>query len=141
MFDKMTGFRKEQKLRQKGENEGTEEVEIKTYDNCVVFYAKEYPQEQQEAIKAMREIGYDEDWNPIDKPINILRSKFKNKKALGNAMKFSAFINDQVLEKRSLSPLDLEMPYNEKEIIEQNMEFIFGEIKIKNIDFKEKNEG
>jgi hypothetical protein len=56
-------------------------------------------------------------------------------------MKFAAFVNDEIEEKRSLDPLDLELSYNEKEVIQQNQEFIFGGIKIKNIEFREKGEG
>lgn len=144
MFDKMTGFRKEQKNKQKkgkDEEKPVEEVEKKTYDNCIVFYAKNYPQEQQDVIKAISEIGYDEEWIAKDKPIDTLKTLFKDKKSLGNAMKFAAFVNNEVSEKRSLDPLDLEMSYSEKDVIQQNEEFIFGGIKVKNIEFREKNEG
>jgi leucyl-tRNA synthetase len=144
MYDKMTGFRKEQKKRQKGKKTGAKEdenEEKKSYDNCIVFYAKEYPEEQQKAIHALMEIGYDEDWNPKDKPVEVLRKDFPDKKVLGKIMKFAAFLNDEVKDQRSLDPLDLQTTYNEKEIIEQNREFIFGDIDVKNIEFREKNEG
>jgi leucyl-tRNA synthetase len=68
MFDKMTGFKKEQKNKQKkgkaAEDKPVEEVAKKTYENCIVFYATNYPKEQQDVIKVLSEIGYDEDWKP-----------------------------------------------------------------------------
>jgi leucyl-tRNA synthetase len=144
MYDKMSGFRKQQKMKQKkgkaAEETPAEEVEKKSFENSVIFYAKEYPEEQQKAIKTLIDIGYDEDFVPKEKPIIHLKAQFKDKKQLGKAMKFAAFVNDEVQEKRSLDPLDLEMPYNEKEIIEQNMEFIFGELNLSNIKFVEKSE-
>jgi len=145
-FDKMTGFRKEQKQRQKGKKaeatgEDISEMKRKTFDNCIVFYAKEYPAEQKNAIEALSEIGFDEDWNPKHKPIDILKKKFTNKKELGKAMQYAAFLNNEVKEIRSLAPLDLETQYNEKEIIEENKAFIFADIEVKNIEFKEKEEG
>ena len=146
MHDKMTGHRKEQKIKQKkkkGEVEvedTKEEVELKSYENCIVFYANSYPEEQQIVIKILKEIGYDEDFNPKEKPINHLKSYFTDKKELGKAMKFASTLSNEVNDSRSLDPLDLDISYNAKEIIDQHKEFIFGDIKIKNIDFKEKNE-
>ena len=145
MYDKMTGFRKEQKMKQnkgkKQEGATEEQVAKKSFDNCIVFYATKYPEEQQTAIKTLLDIGFDDEWNPKEKPIDRLKEKFPNKKDLGMAMKFAAFVSDEVKEKRSLDPLDLEMPYNEKEIIQANQEFIFGGMDVKNIEFREKNEG
>ena len=117
-----------------------EEVEKKSFDNCLIFYAEQYPEEQQVAIKALLEIGYDDDFTPKDKPIAMLKSKFSNKKELGKAMKFAAFLSEEVSETRSLDPLDLETPYNEREIINEHKEFIFGDLKFTNVEFKEKNE-
>ena len=145
MYDKMTGHRKEQKLKQKKKKEGKteeaiEEVEKKTFENCIIFYANSYPEEQQTVIKILQEIGYDTDFSPKDVPINYLKAKFSDKKELGKAMKFAATLNEEIHESRNLDFLDLETTYNVKEIIEQHSKFIFGEIKIKNVDFKEKND-
>ena len=122
MHDKMTGHRKEQKLKQKkkkGEEvaEAKEEVEIKSYENCILFYADKYPEEQQTVIKLLTEIGYDGDFNQKESPINYLKEKFTDKKELGKAMKFSATLSDEVKESRSFDPLDLDTTYNVKEII------------------------
>ncbi|CAI2376860.1 unnamed protein product [Moneuplotes crassus] len=146
MQDKMTGFRKQQKQKQKKGKKAQEEkpeetVEKKTYDNCIVFYAKTYPEEQKIAINALHEIGYDDEWNLKEKPIAQLKAQFKDKKSLGKAMKFAAFLSDEVKEKGSLDPLDLEMPFNEKEIIEENADFIFDKITATNIEYREKEEG
>ena len=147
MHDKMTGHRKQQKKKQKkkapakGEDEKSEEVEKKKFENCIIFYANQYPEEMQSVIKTLLEIGYDDDFSPKSKPIDVFKTLFKDKKELGKAMKSAAFLNDEVKESRSLDPLDLETPYNEKEMIEQHKDFIFGElVDIKNIEFKEKNE-
>lgn len=146
MYDKMTGHRKEQKMKQKKKNakgdnaEEAKEVEKKTFESCIIFYANSYPEEQQAAIKVLQEIGYDDDYAPKDSPITYLKAKFTDKKELGKAMKFAATLNDEIRENRSLDFLDLETTYNVKEIIEQHSKFIFGELKIQNIDFKEKNE-
>ena len=140
-YHKMTGYRNQQKISQNKANKGSsEEVVQKSYDNCVVFYAKSYPENQQTAIKTLMEIGYDKDWEPKEKPITKLRGLFKNKKELGTVMKFAAFINQSIKESRSLDALDLEMPFNEKAIIERNKDFIFDEIKSENIEFVEKSE-
>ena len=139
----MTGHRKQQKNKQKNIKAAeAEQVEKKNFENCIIFYADQYPEESQVVIKTLIEIGYDDDFNPKSKPIDTFKTMFgKNKKTMGSAMKFSAFLNDQVKESRSLEPLDLETPYNEKEIVSQHKDFIFGELEnIKNIEFKEKND-
>lgn len=163
MYDKMSGHRKEQKMKQKKntankkkaqttkDQEDSKEkptesdaamdvVEKKNFDNCIIFYANQYPEEQQTVIKILQQIGYDDDLNPKDNPVNILKEKFTDKKELGKIMKFATFMNDCVKETRSFDVLDLETSYNVKEIIEQHTDFIFGDLKLKNIDFKEKNE-
>jgi len=124
----------------KTSNVETEEIEKKTFDNCVIFYAKQYPEDQQITIKTLLDIGYDEEFNPKGNPIDVLKDVFTDKKEIGKAMKFAAFLNDEVKENRSLDPLDLETPYNEKEIIEQYKYYIFAELNFKNIEFREKNE-
>ena len=146
MHDKMTGHRKQQKMKQKkespakGEDEKFEEVEKKKFENCIIFYANQYPEEMQLVIKTLLEIGYDDDFSPKSKPIDVFKTLFKDKKELGKAMKSAALLNDEVKESRSLDPLDLETPFHEKEMIEQHKDFIFGELDIENIEFKEKNE-
>ena len=145
MHDKMTGHRKEQKLKQKKKmgtdsEEIKEEIELKSYENWIVFYANSYPEDQQATIKILTEIGYDNEFNPKENPINYLKEAFSDKKDLAKAMKYASILNSEVNQNRSLDSLDLNTTYNVKEIIEQHKVFIFGDIKIKNIDFKEKNE-
>lgn len=55
-----------------------------------------------------------------------------------DVMKFSSFIIQEVEEDQSLSPLDIEISFNEKELIEANKDYIFAEMKVDSVEIVEK---
>ncbi len=130
--------KKKKKKAKKGK--AAEEEAPKAYTTCVVFYAKSYLPWQEAALKTLAEIGFDENWLPKEKPAVAFKAKEEFKTNFKNVMQFVNFVCKEVKVDESLSPLETETSFDEKELLEENREFIFGELKMETIRIVEKEE-
>ena len=124
----------------KGKKPAKEEKGPITYNKCHIFIAKEYNKIQKVAIEFLLSIGLDEN-NIIkdQKYAKILKSKF-DKKDLENGMKFAKYIVDEAKVKGP-SAFNLNLSFNEKEILSQNVDYIMQGMKFDQIEFIEVEEG
>lgn len=104
-----------------------------------MFYAERYLPWQETVLKILEEIGFNEEFKINEPPVQKLKAIDSLKPVFANAMKFASFIAEEVEEEKSLSPLQTEVPFNEKEIILSNQAYIFADMKLENIEVVEKD--
>lgn len=119
----------------------------KLLTSCTLYIAAEYPEWQVNVLKlvsaAWDEIGRDTN-NLPDRKLIIPRLKTlptaTDKKSLENSTKFAqAVLEDLAL--RGAAALELESPFNERELLEAHMDFVLRDLGITDIEIKRGEEG
>lgn len=91
-------------------------------------------------MKTLEEIGFNEEFKINEAPVNKLKALDSLKPFFKDVMKFASFITTEIEEEKSLTPLQTEVPFDEKEIIEANKEYIFEEFKLASVEVVEKGQ-
>lgn len=107
-------------MAKKTKKKGGKDAPTESFKKVVIFYAEKYLDWQETTLRILSEIGFDEEFKINEKPIDRIKAEESLKPFFKDVMKFSSFVLDEIEAERSLSPLELETPFSEREIIESN---------------------
>jgi hypothetical protein len=104
--------------------EKTEEEKV-PFENCAVFIATTYPEWQQKTLEIISSFTFDDKNKIQGNYILAIKEAITDKKLQGNALKFGAFTAKEAEVVGKDAALELQMPFNEVEVIDSNRDFIF----------------
>ena len=129
------GGKKGAKAAAKGKKpaEGQPPAEEKGIENCALFVALEYPEWQKAVLETLNSFDFVD--NKIQgNYINAVKEKVTGPKQ-GMALKFAAHLAKEAEVVGKDQALEIQMPFNEIEVIDQNRQFLFENMPgIKNIN-------
>jgi len=96
-------------IAKKGKKKGTDPKDFK---NCVIFIAEKYYPWQEETLKVLADIGFDEQFEIKAKAADVLKGMDSLKSKFKDVMKFQSFVIQEVKEEESLIPLNLDIPFD-----------------------------
>lgn len=108
-----------------------EEEKAPALENCTIFVAIEYPEYKKQVIEVLQQFQFDTDGKPQGNYVQAIQAQVKDK----NAMKFASFVVAEVATLGRDSALELKVPFDEREILENNRTFLFENIPgLKNVN-------
>ncbi len=124
------------KLRKKSGKKDTPVVP--KFSKCVVVVAKNYNEVQNKVLVALNSMQLNEKNELVGDLIGTLRPMF-DKKALSGAMKFANFCVERAKEVGK-DAFETAMPFDEKDLVAKNTQFLVLDVAVGNIDVVEVND-
>jgi len=139
LFNVVHSFRLKKDLHMKPRKKGSDE-KIPAPTKASIQVAEVYPLWKQKALTLLKPLYEKSKGNPEDKEIlEIFKNDQELKSTIKKAMPFNAGVKEQY-KTQGISALDLKLPYDEKEFLNQSHEYIRKALDVKELEIKSADE-
>lgn len=107
----------------KGKGGKGKEEEKKVIEHCAIFMAVDYAEWKKQVIEILSQFQFENN-KIVGNHIPVIQEKLKGPNA-GNAMKFAAFLLEEVAQQGKEKALEVKTPFDELPLLEENKDFIF----------------